>query len=119
MTYPVLILNRDHAGESILHLWIEKLRELLQVVNPTDEQTVLETVTSTEYKIPQKSQKFRVLDNEDSKQECPPVTSTDPFTERKSTFQGHVATVINTAQVKYDQAIYLKSHCFLVHYRIL
>ncbi|KAI9555241.1 hypothetical protein GHT06_017756 [Daphnia sinensis] len=87
----------DHAGESILHLWIEKLRELLQVVNPTTEEGVHETVAVAEDDVPKK---FHVLENEDSEQECPPITSADPFTERKSTFQGHVATVTNTTQVK-------------------
>lgn len=71
----------------------------MQVVDPTTEQVVHETVALVEDDIPTK---FRVLEIEGSEQECPPITSADPFTERKSTFQGHVATVTNTTQVKYD-----------------
>ncbi|XP_046652817.1 protein IMPACT-A-like isoform X1 [Daphnia pulicaria] len=88
----------ENAGESILHLWIEKFREHLQNQDSNVEKDVHDdTVPPIAEEIPNK---FKSLDLEDSKAECPSIISADPFTERKSTFQGHAATVTNTSQVK-------------------
>jgi hypothetical protein len=77
---------------------MEKLREHLQLNHSTTEKDAQdETVTPAEKEIPKK---FSSLDLEDSQTECPSVISADPFTERKSTFQGHAATVTNASQVK-------------------
>lgn len=84
-------------GESILHLWIEKLREHLQLTDTIPEQDTQETSESPVEKL---SIKLSISDLEDSKEECPNIISADPFTERKSTFQGHVANVTNVRQVK-------------------
>lgn len=91
--------HRDHVGESILHLWIEKLREHLQMIEPSAEPVNATEVTATivEEDFPKK---FSTLDLENSKEVCPPILSADPFTERKSTFQGHAAVVTNVHQVK-------------------
>lgn len=96
---------RDHMGESILHLWIEKMREHIQKTNLVLEQNdSCETQESSQVEV---TKKLSVLDVEDSKEECPLIISADPFTERKSTFQGHVATVTNVSQVKYSNTISL------------
>lgn len=90
--------SRENTGESILHLWIEKFREHLQHQGSNVEKDVNdETVPPSAEEIPKK---FQSLDLEDSKAECPSIISADPFTERKSTFQGHAATVTNASQVK-------------------
>ncbi len=39
-------------------------------------------------------------DLEDLKDECPSIISANPFTERKSVFQGHAASVTNVCQIK-------------------
>lgn len=44
--------------------------------------------------------KFKDSELEGIQEECPSILSADPFTERKSTFQGHAATVTNAGQVK-------------------
>lgn len=100
--------NRDHAGESILHLWIEKLREHLETIELESTPTVQDSNELSE--IPKKVtrwtnedspiNKFSDLDLGDSMEECPSIQSANPFTERKSTFQGHVAPVVNVRQVK-------------------
>uniref|UniRef100_A0A3B3C222 Impact RWD domain protein n=1 Tax=Oryzias melastigma TaxID=30732 RepID=A0A3B3C222_ORYME len=58
----------EHAGESILYLWVERVREFLV----------------------EKSQN----------EELPPVKHGKPVTDRRSTFQPHLAPVVSPRQVK-------------------
>ena len=83
----------NNIGESILHLWIEKLREFLQVKIPVC--TPVEEASESE---PEQ----RFYDDINLEEECPEITSATPFCDRKSTFQGHAATVTRPEQVKYD-----------------
>lgn len=78
---------------------MEKLREHLQQKDSTTEKDIHDetSITPAAEDIPKK---FSSLDLEDSKAECPSINSADPFTERKSTFQGHAATVTNASQIK-------------------
>ena len=74
------------------------MREHLQEMEPSKEESFDET-TRVEEEIPKK---FSFLHVDNSKEVCPPIISADPFTERKSTFQGHAASVTNAHQVKYN-----------------
>lgn len=89
----------DHAGESILHLWIDKLREYLQ----SRASAKLEEAEASSKKNdePSPNKKITLNDSVDeSEGECPLITSAEPFSDRKSTFQGHAATVTSVKQVK-------------------
>uniref|UniRef100_A0A3Q0RZS4 Impact RWD domain protein n=1 Tax=Amphilophus citrinellus TaxID=61819 RepID=A0A3Q0RZS4_AMPCI len=62
----------EHAGESILYLWVEKVRDFLV----------------------EKSQ------NSETDEEMPPIKHGNPITDRRSTFQPHLAPVVTPRQVK-------------------
>uniref|UniRef100_A0A3Q3CUC9 Impact RWD domain protein n=1 Tax=Haplochromis burtoni TaxID=8153 RepID=A0A3Q3CUC9_HAPBU len=62
----------EHAGESILYLWVEKVRDFLV----------------------EKSQ------NSETDEELPPIKHGNPITDRRSTFQPHLAPVVTPRQVK-------------------
>ena len=84
-----LPFSRKHVGENIVYIWVEKLRELLlankdQNLDPITEVEVLD------------SEKHPLTQNI----EVPKVTTGDPLTDRKSTFQAHVATITSPSQVK-------------------
>ena len=86
-------------GESCIHLWIEKLRDYLR----TKYHDVAELVTFNDVVIEEKEpeKKIPVFDVAGFSEKCPQIISADPFSERKSTFQGHAATVTNNEQIKY------------------
>ena len=91
-----LYFVRDYIGESILHMWIEKVREYLQQRQSTEEE-VSRTATAAE----ENERQIKLLDVEvEADEECPTIISGEPFTDRKSKVQGHVATVTSVAQVK-------------------
>lgn len=92
-------LLRENIGESCIHIWIEKLRDYLRTKYPTDVESDLCSANNfiTEEEPPKK---IPVFDLAVVNEVCPEITSADPFCDRKSTFQGHVATVTNAEQVK-------------------
>ena len=67
-------------GESILYQWIEYVREYIEVIFVETQKPT----TRVPLKIP----------------ECPPIQHGEPFVDRKSTFQAHVASVTSVEQVK-------------------
>jgi len=85
----------ENLGESMLHLWIEKLREFLCAV-PSDVQSDDDFLKEKE------SDLHHVLNDLElkPKEECPPITSSESFSDRKSTFQGHVAQIDSVSQVR-------------------
>ncbi|XP_067833882.1 protein IMPACT isoform X3 [Heptranchias perlo] len=103
----------QNSGESILFLWVGKIRDFLQVKSQTAA-AVPETQQITEegevdyqddYLItcqPPAQQVTAIVDfSEGSEDEqCPPITHGEPITDRRSTFQGHLAPVVTTKQVK-------------------
>ena len=91
-----LFFVRDYIGESILHMWIETVREYLKQRQSTEEE-VSRTAAAAE----ENERQIKLLDVEvEADEECPTIISGEPFTDRKSKFQGHVATVTSVAQVK-------------------
>lgn len=91
-----LFPSRDHVGESMIHLWIEKVREYLQSRSDSD-QAASEAAANQERESLEKNSLEDVLELEG---DCPLVSSAEPFTDRKSTFQGHAAAVTSVKQVK-------------------
>ncbi|KAM7410354.1 hypothetical protein PAMA_001679 [Pampus argenteus] len=104
----------EHAGESILYLWVEKIREFL-----VEKSQSSETVDQTE-KVNMTAEE-EVDDNEDmldfgnlklntedvhlfmdlaNDEEIPPIKHGNTITDRRSTFQPHLAPVVTPRQVK-------------------
>ncbi|XP_068175624.1 protein IMPACT isoform X2 [Antennarius striatus] len=104
----------EHVGESILYLWVEKIREFLleksqdsetadqpEKVNMTAEEEV-----DGEEEMPDFST-FK-LNTEDPQlfmehaydEELPPIKHGNTITDRRSTFQPHIASVVTPRQVK-------------------
>ncbi|XP_067833872.1 protein IMPACT isoform X2 [Heptranchias perlo] len=110
---PPIYQLKQNSGESILFLWVGKIRDFLQVKSQTAA-AVPETQQITEegevdyqddYLItcqPPAQQVTAIVDfSEGSEDEqCPPITHGEPITDRRSTFQGHLAPVVTTKQVK-------------------
>ncbi|XP_068581460.1 protein IMPACT isoform X2 [Cebidichthys violaceus] len=110
----------EHAGESILYLWVEKIREFLveksrssetvdpsEKVNMTAEEEVDDDDDDEEEDVPD----FRTLklhaddahlftDHADDEEEAPPIKHGNTITDRRSTFQPHLAPVVTPRQVK-------------------
>lgn len=104
----------EHAGESILYLWVERIRDFLQEKSHSSE-TVIQSehvnMTAEEEEdndedIPD----FRTLklntENEhlfmhhSDDEELPPIKHGNTITDRRSTFQPHLAPVVTPRQVK-------------------
>ncbi|XP_019936113.1 protein IMPACT [Paralichthys olivaceus] len=106
----------EHVGESILYLWVEKIREFLveksqssetvdqpEKVNMTTEEEVdddddedipdLRTLNLN----PQNAHLFVDHSNDE---EVPPIKHGSTITDRRSTFQPHLAPVVTPRQVK-------------------
>ncbi|XP_008405640.1 protein IMPACT isoform X2 [Poecilia reticulata] len=110
-----LIFNREHAGESILYLWVERIREFLvekshssgpviqeEKVNVTAEEDVedgdeggpdLRVLRET-------AEKTHFFLDQANDEEIPPIKHGSPITDRRSTFQPHLAPVVTPRQVK-------------------
>ncbi|XP_060079820.1 protein IMPACT-B-like [Ylistrum balloti] len=103
----------ENLGESIIYLWIERIREVVQA-QLDDSQSDSSPHTS-------KSSASAVSDEDDNDSEfdlsdlvissmeqpddgeameCPPINSGEPILDRKSTFQAHLAPVVHKKQVK-------------------
>ncbi|KAM9385558.1 protein IMPACT [Pholidichthys leucotaenia] len=104
----------EHAGESILYLWVEKMRDFLveksqcskigeqpHKVNVTAE----EEVDDDEEHIPDLTTLRLNTDPTPfflgaNDEEVPPIKHGTPITDRRSTFQSHLAPVVTPRQVK-------------------
>ncbi|XP_034556250.1 protein IMPACT [Notolabrus celidotus] len=103
----------EHAGESILYLWVERIREFLVEKSPSLEavnQPEPVNMTAEEDDDDEEVPDFRTLrlNTENAHlfvqdaggEEPPPIKHGDTITDRRSTFQPHVAPVVTPRQVK-------------------
>ncbi|CAJ1060027.1 protein IMPACT [Xyrichtys novacula] len=103
----------EHAGESILYLWVERIREFLveksqslETVNQPENVNMTAEEADDDDDVPD----FRMLklntenahlfmqDSDD--EELPPIKHGNAITDRRSTFQPHLAPVLAPRQVK-------------------
>lgn len=108
----------QNIGESILYLWVETIREFLvekshsadsaesPVLKKTTEEVVedLEDYFSPGFQLPKcqdQIQALALLASEGLEdEELPPIKHGEPITDRRSTFQPHLAPVVTPKQVK-------------------
>lgn len=96
-------MHRDSIGETVLFQWIEKAREWLQDKATPGESQASHSDVEDEEQIPEENW----TDFKYQKETSTNVSSGlniihgDPISFKKSTFQGHVATIISTDQVKW------------------
>lgn len=105
----------ENIGESIIYLWVEKIREFLQGKNELHRKadTLAETVVK-ELKLDEKTEEENNISEAQEKEkchfeeqeyskddvECPEIHHGESFVDRKSVFQGHIASISHTKQVK-------------------
>ncbi|XP_047443673.1 protein IMPACT [Mugil cephalus] len=101
----------EHAGESILYLWVEKIRDFLlersQSSEPVDRP---ENVNLTAEEEEDDDEDFKTLRlnteaehlfmGQENDEEVPPIKHGNTITDRRSTFQPHLAPVVTPRQVK-------------------
>ncbi|XP_027571679.1 protein IMPACT [Pipra filicauda] len=104
----------QNLGESILYLWVEKIREVLiekaqssepepdikktsEEVAEDDEDFLLDYEPIQEDPI--KMLNYMTSESQED-EELPPIHHGNPITDRRSTFQAHLAPVVTTRQVK-------------------
>uniref|UniRef100_A0A8C0KJJ8 Impact RWD domain protein n=1 Tax=Canis lupus dingo TaxID=286419 RepID=A0A8C0KJJ8_CANLU len=104
----------QNIGESILYLWVEKIRDVLiqksQMTEPgpnvkkkTEEEDVDcedDLILACQPEIPAKALDFGITENRTEIEELPPIDHGIPITDRRSTFQAHLAPVVCPKQVK-------------------
>ncbi|XP_051977552.1 protein IMPACT [Xyrauchen texanus] len=107
----------ENAGESILYLWVEKIREFLvekSLSGATDGPDTSKTMTTEEEAqdygeddLPDynmlntgASQSAYLFSNVSDDEEVPPTKHGEPITDRRSTFQPHLAPVVTPKQVQ-------------------
>ncbi|KAM5136521.1 protein IMPACT isoform 1-T1 [Callospermophilus lateralis] len=104
----------QNIGESILYLWVEKIRDVLiqksQMTEPgpdvkkkTEEEDVEcedDLILVCQPENPVKALDFDISENQPEIEELPPIDHGIPITDRRSTFQAHLAPVVCPKQVK-------------------
>ncbi|XP_055717071.1 protein IMPACT isoform X2 [Salvelinus fontinalis] len=105
----------ENTGESILYLWVEKIREFLleksqstdTVEQPevrnmaTEEEEVADDVEIPDYRtLKLNKENVHLFENHSSDEELPPIKLGETITERRSTFQPHLAPVVTPRQVR-------------------
>ncbi|XP_019511726.1 PREDICTED: protein IMPACT isoform X2 [Hipposideros armiger] len=102
----------ENIGESILYLWVEKIRDVLiqksQMTEPdvkkkTEEEDVEceeDIILACQPENPVKALGFDISENRTEIEELPPIDHGIPITDRRSTFQAHLAPVVCPKQVK-------------------
>ncbi|XP_054714131.1 protein IMPACT-like [Uloborus diversus] len=93
----------SNAGESIIYLWIEKLKDFaypMSFLHPqnTAADEVIEEDNDAEPSAALNSTEQEILEIETD--ELPPIAHGEPITDRKSVFQAHAAKVLTVQQVK-------------------
>ncbi|XP_037706147.1 protein IMPACT-like [Choloepus didactylus] len=104
----------QNIGESILYLWVEKIRDVLiqkshkaetgpEVKKKTEEEDVeceddFILACQPEYSV--KALDFEISENQTEIEELPPIDHGIPITDQRSTFQAHLAPVVCPKQVK-------------------
>ncbi|NXU61257.1 IMPCT protein, partial [Horornis vulcanius] len=105
----------QNLGESILYLWVEKIREVLvEKAQSSDPEPDIKKTTEEvdeddgddfllDYQPIQEDQikmlKYMPAESQED-EELPPIHHGKPITDRRSTFQAHLAPVVTTSQVK-------------------
>ncbi|KAL8182226.1 UNVERIFIED_CONTAM: hypothetical protein K2H54_049396 [Gekko kuhli] len=105
----------QNLGESILYLWVEKIREILieksqsSAPGPNIKKITEETIMEHEEDFSLECQPFQPyaavtlnfdLPESEEDEELPPIYHGNPITDRRSTFQAHLAPVVTPKQVK-------------------
>ncbi|XP_017501248.1 protein IMPACT isoform X5 [Manis javanica] len=104
----------QNIGESILYLWVEKIRDVLiqksQIAEPgpdvkkkTEEEDVEcedDLILAYQPENAVKALDFAISENRTEIEELPPIDHGIPITDRRSTFQAHLAPVVCPKQVK-------------------
>ncbi|XP_073926300.1 protein IMPACT isoform X3 [Castor canadensis] len=104
----------QNIGESILYLWVEKIRDTLiqksQMTEPgpdikkkTEEEDIEcedDLILACQLENPVKTLEFDISENQPEIEELPPIDHGIPITDRRSTFQAHLAPVVCPKQVK-------------------
>ncbi|KAM4689395.1 protein IMPACT isoform 2-T2 [Discoglossus pictus] len=101
----------QNIGQSILYLWVEKIREFLEEkshssdtgpsLKATTEETEIDDDEVTSDLGVLKDQNFDLLAfSTPSEDELPPIKHGEPLSDRRSTFQAHLAPVVSPSQVK-------------------
>ncbi|XP_053852957.1 protein IMPACT isoform X2 [Vidua macroura] len=105
----------QNLGESILYLWVEKIREVLvEKAQSSDPEPDIRKTTEEvdeddgddfllDYQPIQENQikMLNCMTSENQEdEELPPIHHGNPITDRRSTFQAHLAPVVTTRQVK-------------------
>uniref|UniRef100_A0A8C9YAF8 Impact RWD domain protein n=1 Tax=Sander lucioperca TaxID=283035 RepID=A0A8C9YAF8_SANLU len=104
----------EHVGESILYLWVEKVREFLvdksqssetvdqpEKVNMTAEEEVDDPEDIADVKTLQlNTEPAHLFMDHANDEELPPIKHGNAITDRRSTFQPHLAPVVTPRQVK-------------------
>ncbi|KAM8888065.1 protein IMPACT isoform 1-T1 [Synchiropus picturatus] len=107
-------LYAEHAGESILYMWVEKIREFLieksrdsgTVNQPEKVNLTAEDLDEDADDLPDFSglklndSLHHFLDHPHEDEETPPIKHGVCITDRRSTFQPHLAPVVTPRQVK-------------------
>lgn len=96
---------RENDGECVLHLLVEKVRQHLMERDSDDKpdfsESSLETWISLEEEQQLSSHTSAAPSLPETEIEIPEIIHGEPFTDRKSTFQGHIAfPIVSVAQVK-------------------
>lgn len=104
----------EHAGESILYLWVEKVREFLvekshsaetvdqpEQVNLTAEEDVDDGEDMPDFStLKLNTESAHLFMDHGNDEEVPPIKHGSAITDRRSTFQPHLAPVVTPRQVK-------------------
>uniref|UniRef100_A0ACB8FCY1 Uncharacterized protein n=1 Tax=Sphaerodactylus townsendi TaxID=933632 RepID=A0ACB8FCY1_9SAUR len=109
-------IYEQNLGESILYLWVEKIREILieksqsSVPGPDIKKNTEETIVEHEEDFSSQCQQFQQyavatlnfdLPESEEDEELPPIYHGNPITDRRSTFQAHLAPVVTPKQVAF------------------
>lgn len=103
----------QHVGESILYLWVESVREFLveksqsgeaedhQTDNITTEEEVIEDGEDVpDFSALKLTENAHFFMDHLNDEEMPPIKHGNAITDRRSTFQPHLASVVTPRQVK-------------------
>ncbi|XP_075272421.1 protein IMPACT isoform X3 [Opisthocomus hoazin] len=113
---PPIYQLKQNLGESILYLWVEKIREVLVEKAQSSDQEPDIKKTSEEVdeddgdiflvdyqpiqEDPIKMLNYVTCESQEVDEELPSIQHGNPITDRRSTFQAHLAPVVTTRQVK-------------------
>ncbi|XP_072008167.1 LOW QUALITY PROTEIN: protein IMPACT [Engystomops pustulosus] len=104
----------QNLGENILYQWVEKIREFLEEKSKTSHQVPKLKSTTEETEADDDDSSSELLNDlllcsgidasfdtlEDAAKEVPSIVHGEPISDRRSTFQAHLAPVTSPSQVK-------------------